>query len=144
MPSASTSLAVGVPLTDHAPTWLFTKYGFFSAVCARQGDGAHGSPVDPDRIMVRARRREHLERLIAAHSAELGGAEVHESPGTDYRFRVFVDKTVWAEVMKRLVLETDYDNFKSAVGQAMPDERGYQHALHDIWSVTNRLQVSGE
>ena len=34
--------------------WIFTKHGFFSAVCARQGDGKHGQPVDPDRIMVRA------------------------------------------------------------------------------------------
>ena len=23
--------------------WLFTKHGFFSAVCARQGDGKHGA-----------------------------------------------------------------------------------------------------
>jgi len=26
--------------------WIFTRYGFFSAVCARQGDGGHGQPVD--------------------------------------------------------------------------------------------------
>jgi len=38
--------------------WIFTKYGFYSAVCARQGDGSHGQPVDPDRIMVRARVRQ--------------------------------------------------------------------------------------
>src|SRR5436305_641101 len=35
------------------PMWIFTKHGFFSAVCAREGDGSHGRPVDPDRIMVR-------------------------------------------------------------------------------------------
>jgi len=28
--------------------WVFTKHGFFSAVCARQGGGEHGQPVDPD------------------------------------------------------------------------------------------------
>ncbi len=43
--------------------WLFTKHGFYSAVCARQGDGSHGQSVDPDRIMVRARVRSHLEAL---------------------------------------------------------------------------------
>lgn len=43
--------------------WLFTKYGFYSAVCARQGDGKLGQPVDPNRIMVRARVRRHLETL---------------------------------------------------------------------------------
>ena len=43
--------------------WIFTKYGFYSAVCARQGDGRHGQPVDPNRIMVRCRVRQHLETL---------------------------------------------------------------------------------
>lgn len=28
--------------------WLFTKYGFFSAVCARQGKGDYDQPVDTD------------------------------------------------------------------------------------------------
>ncbi len=46
-----------------ASVWLFTKYGFYSVVCARQGDGSHSQPVDPDRIMVRARVRRHLEAL---------------------------------------------------------------------------------
>jgi hypothetical protein len=43
--------------------WIFTKHGFFSAVCARQGDGKHGQSVDPDRILVRARVRGHLDAL---------------------------------------------------------------------------------
>ena len=32
-------------------------------ICARQGDGSHGQPVDLDRIMVRARVRSHLQAL---------------------------------------------------------------------------------
>ncbi len=43
--------------------WLFTKHGFYSAVCARQGDGSHGQPVDPDRIMVRTRVPGRLDVL---------------------------------------------------------------------------------
>jgi len=46
---------------EDGPMWVFTKHGFFSAVCARQGDGTYGQPVDQDRIMVRARVRGHLE-----------------------------------------------------------------------------------
>jgi len=34
--------------------WVFTRQGFFSAVCARQGSGKHGQPIDLNRIMVRA------------------------------------------------------------------------------------------
>lgn len=41
--------------------WIFTKYGFYSAVCARQGDGSSGQPIDPERLMVRARVRAHLD-----------------------------------------------------------------------------------
>lgn len=26
--------------------WIFTKYGFFSAVCARQGEGEYYQPVN--------------------------------------------------------------------------------------------------
>ena len=70
--------------------WIFTKHGFFSAVCARQGDGKHGQPVDPDRIMVRARVRGHLEALKKRFPDLLGECEIQESAGTDYAFRLFV------------------------------------------------------
>ena len=43
--------------------WIFTKHGFFSAVCVRQESGKHGQTVDPNRIMVRTRLRAHLEAL---------------------------------------------------------------------------------
>ena len=56
--------------------WLFTKHGFYSAVCARQGDGSHGQPVDPDRIMVRARVRDHLEALKERFSDLLADSEI--------------------------------------------------------------------
>lgn len=68
--------------------WIFTKYGFFSAVCARQGDGGDGQPVDVDRIMVRGRRvRRHFTALIERFPDLLGGCEVVESANTDYTFQ---------------------------------------------------------
>jgi len=30
--------------------WLFVREGFFSVVCARQGDGQRGRPIDPERV----------------------------------------------------------------------------------------------
>lgn len=39
---------------------LFTQYGLFGAVCAREGDRSWAKPVDVDRVMVRARFLEHL------------------------------------------------------------------------------------
>ena len=121
--------------------WLFTKYGFYSSVCARQGDGGHGQPVDPNRIMVRCRLKEHLDALKERFPELLGDCEIKEFSGTDYAFRIFVEKTVWSKVLVGLNEEMDYDNFKSKVarhqGGAGAD---YKHSLHEVWSVMNRLQ----
>lgn len=121
--------------------WIFTKHGFFSAVCARQGDGRHGQPVDHGRIMVRARMREHLEALKERFPSLLGQCEIRESAGTDYAYRLFVDKAAWSQVLAGLAEETDYDNFKSEVarhqGRAGTE---YEHSLHGVWSVMMRLQ----
>src|SRR5476649_1937073 len=95
--------------------WIFTKHGFFSAVCARQGNGKHGQPVDPDRIMVRARVRGHLEALKKRFSELVGECEILEDTGTDYAFRFFVPKPIWVQILAGLAEETDYDNFKSKV-----------------------------
>ena len=121
--------------------WLFTKHGFYSAVCARQGEGGHNQPVNPDRIMVRARVRSHLEALKEHFSYLLADCEIKEFAGTDYAFRIFVDKSVWSQVLVGLNEEMDYDNFKSEVARHQGGEGAeYEHSLHDVWSVMNRLQ----
>lgn len=121
--------------------WIFTKHGFFRAVCARQGNGSHGQPVDPDRIMVRARLRSHLEALQGRFADLLGPCDIQESAGTDYAFRIFVSKTIWSQVLAGLAAETDYDNFKSEVAHHQGKMgAAYEHSLHEVWSIMNRLQ----
>jgi len=122
--------------------WVFTRHGFFSAVCARKGSGRHDQPVDPHRIMVRARVRGHLEALKTRFPELLGQAEIQEFAGTDYAFRIFIGKAVWSHVLSGLAEETDYDNFKDEVGrhQGRPGA-SYEHALHQVWSVMNQLQT---
>ena len=121
--------------------WIFTKYGFFSAVCARQGDGKLGQAIDPDRIMVRARVRGHLEALKKRFSDLLSQCDIYDFAGTDYAFRIFVDKEVWSLVLSELAEETDYDNFKSEVARYKDgDDTAYEHSLHEVWSVMQRLQ----
>ena len=97
--------------------WVFTKYGFFSAVCAQKGSGKYGQPVDPDRIMIRARLRSHLDALLTRFPDLFGESEIQTFAGTDYAFRVFVAKPVWSNVLAALAEETDYDNFKSEVAR---------------------------
>lgn len=124
--------------------WIFTRYGFFSAVSARQGDGSHGQPVDPDRIMIRARRREHLESLLQRFaSATTARPEIHETKSTDYRYRIFMPKAQWAALLAELASDIDYDNFKNAAHEhldATPAGRAYTHALSDVWEVMYELQ----
>lgn len=121
--------------------WVYTKHGFFSAVCARQGSGHRGQPVDPDRIMVRARVRAHLEALTKRFPELLGPCEIQEFAGTDYAFRIFVAKPVWSQVLAGLADEIDYDNFKSEVARHQGQAgAAYEHSLHDVWSVMYRLQ----
>lgn len=121
--------------------WVFTRYGFFSAVCARQGNGERGRPVDPDRIMVRARVRGHLEALKERFPDQLGPCEIQEFAGTDYAYRLFVAKPSWAAVLSELATEIDYDNFKSEVAHHQGKAgKTYEHALHGVWSVMYQLQ----
>jgi len=123
--------------------WLFTKHGFFSAVCARQGNGKHDQPIDPDRIMVRARLRAHLQALKERFADLLGACVIQESSGTDYAYRLFVPKPVWMQVLAALAEETDYDNFKSEVARHQETTgAGYKRALHDVWWVMHTLQTT--
>ena len=118
--------------------WIFTKYGFFSAVCARRGFAELGQPVDPDRVMVRSRSRNHLERLQKRFTS-LKSKQIESFPGSDYPFRIFIDKRAWATLMKQLAEEMDYDNFKSEVAR-QPDDAIYEDCLHDVWGIMRRLQ----
>lgn len=118
--------------------WVFTKYGFYSAVCARQGEGEPGQPIDPDRTMIRARAREHLEALQARFPEELGAYGVREFARSDYPCRLFVPKDVWARVLAALASEIDYGNFKSQVDDSLGAD--YARALHRTWSVMRDFQ----
>ncbi len=124
--------------------WLFTKYGFYSIVCARQGDGRHGQPVDETRVMVRARVRGHLEALQRRFADLLGDAEIRTFEETDYAYRLFVPKDVWTTVAAALAEELNYDNFKAEVARVQGRAgAGYERALHDIWNVMYGLQGRG-
>ncbi len=121
--------------------WIFTKHGFFSAVCARQGNGKHDQPIDPDRMMVRGRVRSHLVALKARFPELLAACEIQDTGGTDYAHRLFMDKTIWVQVLSGLADETDYDNFKSKVAEHQGRKgAAYEESLHEVWSVMHRLQ----
>ncbi len=115
--------------------WIFTKYGFYSIVCAKR-DGEGG----PSKIMIRARMRRHLENLADRFPA-LKDAEIKTTTDTDYRYRLFLKKETWAGVLFELAQEQDYSNFKDEAARNR-DAVGsrYVDALHEVWSVMYPLQ----
>jgi len=113
--------------------WIFTKYGFFSVVCAKDRKGNS----DPNLLMVRARERHHLEDLCFQFELK---NRIRESKKTDYRYRIIIKKEDWLKVSKALIQDIDYPNFKSEVLSYEQGNTPYQHALHEIWGVMYSLQ----
>lgn len=97
---------------------------------------------DPMHLHVRVRRREHLE-LLPLLSPELAAMPIRESPGHDYRFRLVpVDRHVVANVVRDLVVEAGYLNFKGACQSAQHLDDEFLSMLHRVWSELMRRSTS--
>lgn len=120
--------------------WLFTRYGFFSVACAKDKDGKN----DPNIVMVRSRSRQHLENLQKRFpDSTLGNAEIRDSVGTDYKYRVILPKIEWVAALSELASEQSWSNFKneaSRFAQLKKVSNGYVNALHEIWAIMFNLQ----
>jgi hypothetical protein len=116
--------------------WIFTRYGFYSIACASHPNGS----LDPQTLMVRARRVSHLKSLQKRFPV-IAGAEIMTLPNRDYRYRLIVPKAVWAGISAELVQEQEWSNFKSEVARNQAAVGSdYVHALHRVWSVMSALQ----
>ncbi len=126
--------------------WVATRYGFFSAVCARKGDGSRANPPDPHKMMIRARARDHLVRLVERFPS-LKRFEIKTSPHNDYRFRIIIPKWRWQRVMWGLIREQDYDNFKNEVDRTFGTKTVAERRYHDrflmpVWGTGYRFQTA--
>lgn len=79
--------------------WICMSDAFLSVVQVRG---------NPDLLMVRSRKRSHLEKLFP-------NEEIGVSSDSDYRFRVFVERKVVAKIMADQVNGIAYTNFKNSV-----------------------------
>lgn len=107
--------------------WIFTKYGFYSAVQDEK---------DSNVIKIRARARDDLVRLIEACELK---SHIVETTDTDYAYRIFVGRSDLMRIMLDMVEGLDYTNFKNEVyaRQGMPRYNTY----HEVWDVMYRLQL---
>jgi hypothetical protein len=101
--------------------WLCFNNAFISVVADRNNS---------QRLLVRARRIEHLKNLFGSDTQILTGA------GSDYKYRTFVARSVVADLARETLLKIDYDNFKNSV----LDET--LHGLYaDFWDRHYEIQV---
>lgn len=104
--------------------WIFTKYGFFSVVANR---------FRPRHVLVRARRREHLQNLVNRFGKVLDHYKIQETPKSDYRFRIEVPRLTWEDVVAVLAEEITYTNFKDEVVRVALTDPEFVRVLHDVW-----------
>lgn len=116
--------------------WLVTRYGFFSIVCA---GGPNGRP-HPKLLMVRARKREHLEIL---QDLNVGLGEIVKTPYHDYPFRIIATRGVVDELCRRLAADVNYSNFKKAAADTM-DDVDYDHFLHETWVAGTEMNPAAD
>jgi hypothetical protein len=115
--------------------WLATIYGFFSIACASKSDGS----LDPNQLMVRARRNQHLASL-KRRFPQLRPYKVILLHDRDYRYRLIVPKPMWLDVISGMTEEQCWANFKGKVESQMPVDRPYVQALHRVWAMMMGIQ----
>ena len=104
--------------------WIMTRFGFFSAVEHR---------AERSTLIVRARKREHLERLSRANPVT--EFLISDTPKADYPFRTFIDREEWGRILNWLNYNTDYGNFKNAVAADKENTSDYIGFLEVVWSL---------
>jgi hypothetical protein len=111
--------------------WLFTTDGFFSAVEHKD---------DASVIVVRARVREDLERLIARLplTSQAYAPKIVTLPWADYAHRIALPRHLWAAYVGEAIADLHYTNFKQA---ALTPGTARAQAYHLIWHRLAQWQV---
>lgn len=109
--------------------WVFNREGFFSVVQNQEAD---------NQVMVRARFAQDLENLKKKLSS-VGAFSIPtiKTPKADYPFRIILNKTEWAEYLRKSALDIDYPNFKSS----LKDQKRHDIYLQ-VWGVMRRAAES--
>ena len=109
--------------------WVFTNYGFVSAVAHRNKKGI---------LFVRAREPEVLEMLCKRNGIS---ATVRKTEDADYLYRAEIPQREFAKAIAGEILRIDYGNFKNSFTAADPKNTHVSHmALMDVWCVMHGLQ----
>ncbi|MCY3880295.1 MAG: hypothetical protein OXF74_14085 [Rhodobacteraceae bacterium] len=115
--------------------WLYTKHGFVSMVRHRD---------KPDTLIIRARRERHLRDIVINPLSESDERPaIQHTPEGDYPWRCEVSVSCAADLVREIVHEIFYDNFKNACHRTHPDDHDYQTTLRHTWSTAVRELGAG-
>lgn len=106
--------------------WLFTKDGFYSVV---QKPHQKGTGM----VTVRTRNKDDMLHVIKALG--IGTKHLISDEGTDYEYRIEVNKTQWSEYVTMAIADIEYDNFKHEVEKHDPERA---HIYLGVWSTLLR------
>jgi len=109
--------------------WLFTRDGFYSVAATKF--------CKPGDVAVRARRKEHIERLMDRHGFE---AEILCFAESDYKYRVQIPRELWSRILAHEAETLDYNSFKDALVEEHADSE-YLRAMFTTWGVLRKMQV---
>lgn len=125
--------------------WVFTPLGFLSATLTNPSYKELPKEQQHGHIMVRARVKGDLHRLVRLHQEHNLGKRpaILALPKHDYPYRVVVPHREWTLLVTLLADMIDYSNFKNAV-EAQAETQLEGQARHDlylrVWSVMNRAE----
>ena len=108
------------------------KPALFQDVCDRWGVDAIKKSVESLGIDMR------LDEAL--HEAVVTMFPILEQAGSDYQYRIFMERDLWTFFMEWKNQTIDYSNFKKEAGMSTLDPE-YINALHRIWSIMYRLQT---
>lgn len=106
--------------------WLMTTQGFYSVVEKKD---------NPDMLVVRARVRDDLKALERQLPGQI---KIYEGIGTDYPFRIFIDRAHWEKAVREITEDISYTNFKNAVKERQGRKRAnlYERLWGILWGLT--------
>lgn len=112
--------------------WLFSEQGFFSIVAHRDR---------PNYLLVRARVRADLERLLTHDKSIASVPTIEHTPVADYPYRVTLARNALAMLVFEQVQTIDYPNFKDRVAEREPERA---RIYHDVWAVIRWMESLGQ
>ena len=126
--------------------WLFTRWGFYSIACARQGDdGSTGNEIDSHSLVIEAFDEQHLTALKSHLPDLIGNCFIKQVAESEFRFHMIVDKNIWSQVMLSLSQELNYDDFREEmVRKHSMDDPAYLKAMTDIEQFVAKIPSTEE